>query len=232
MREDYAQEMGLYAPIVVEPSDPSYWPSVDRELTVTLDDVLIEDGKMAPFGRSGPNFVAMGRFGNVMLVNGETAVLGGGVRRGGGAPLPREHREHEHLQLRRPWRPMKLVGGDSAATSARSSWKRCCSRLRSGRRRRAASTSPVRRFWSTAPRTTPTASGLSRWRAPRPGAPTDAAASFEELRTDPELAAEREALEHEFERDPDQMLAFVASMPLLYGERSKLPPTPAPCTRR
>ena len=76
MREDYAQEMGLYAPIVVEPSDPSYWPPADRELTVTLDDVLIEEGEMAPFGRSGPNFVAMGRFGNVTLVNGETEFSG------------------------------------------------------------------------------------------------------------------------------------------------------------
>jgi len=26
IREDFAQEMGLYAPIVVEPSDPSFWP--------------------------------------------------------------------------------------------------------------------------------------------------------------------------------------------------------------
>src|SRR5215213_5367769 len=76
IREDYAQEMGLYAPIVVEPSDPSYWPAVDRQLTITLDDVLIEDGKMAPFSHSGPNFVAMGRFGNVMLINGESRFSG------------------------------------------------------------------------------------------------------------------------------------------------------------
>jgi FtsP/CotA-like multicopper oxidase with cupredoxin domain len=71
IREDFAQEMGLYAPIVVEPSDPSYWPAADRQLTITLDDVLIEDGQMAPFRRSGPTFTAMGRFGNVMLINGE-----------------------------------------------------------------------------------------------------------------------------------------------------------------
>ena len=51
IREDFAQEMGLYAPIIVEPSDPSYWPAVDRQLTITLDDVLIEDGKLAPFRR-------------------------------------------------------------------------------------------------------------------------------------------------------------------------------------
>ena len=76
IREDFAQEMGLYAPIVVEPSDPSYWPPVDRQLTITLDDVLIEGGKLAPFHHSGANFVAMGRFGNVMLVNGETAYSG------------------------------------------------------------------------------------------------------------------------------------------------------------
>jgi FtsP/CotA-like multicopper oxidase with cupredoxin domain len=72
MREDYAQEMGLSGPIVVYPSEPSYWAPADRALTITLDDVLIEDGKMAPFRRSGPTFTAMGRFGNVLLINGET----------------------------------------------------------------------------------------------------------------------------------------------------------------
>src|SRR5690349_21415302 len=65
MREDFAQEMGLYGAIVVEPTDPTYWPAVDRELTLTLDDLLVEDGHVAAFSRSGPNFTAMGRFGNV-----------------------------------------------------------------------------------------------------------------------------------------------------------------------
>src|SRR5215207_1969610 len=72
LREDFAQEMGLYGTVIVEPSDPSYWPGADRQLSITLDDVLIEDGRMAPFHRSGPNFTAMGRFGNVLLINGET----------------------------------------------------------------------------------------------------------------------------------------------------------------
>src|SRR3954469_15004069 len=76
MREDFAQEMGLYGTIVVEPSDPGYWPSVDRELTVTLDQLRGEDGHSAAFSRSGPNFTAMGRFGNVLLINGETAFAG------------------------------------------------------------------------------------------------------------------------------------------------------------
>jgi FtsP/CotA-like multicopper oxidase with cupredoxin domain len=70
LREDYAQEMGLYANIIVVPSDPDYWPPVDREVVLTLDDVLVEEGTMAPFDPHGPNYTAMGRFGNVMLING------------------------------------------------------------------------------------------------------------------------------------------------------------------
>jgi FtsP/CotA-like multicopper oxidase with cupredoxin domain len=31
MREDHAQEMGLYGNIIVEPREPSYWPAADRE---------------------------------------------------------------------------------------------------------------------------------------------------------------------------------------------------------
>src|SRR3989475_9186737 len=76
IREDFAQEMGLYGTIVVEPSDPSYWPAVDRQLTLTLDDLLVEGGQIAPFRRSTPTFTAMGRFGNVLLINGETAFSG------------------------------------------------------------------------------------------------------------------------------------------------------------
>ena len=49
IREDYGLELGLYGTIIVEPSDPSYWPPADRHLTVTLDDLLVEDGKVAPF---------------------------------------------------------------------------------------------------------------------------------------------------------------------------------------
>ena len=71
IREDYGLELGLYGTIIVEPSDPSYWPPADRHLTITLDDLLVEDGKVAPFSRSGPTYTAMGRFGNVMLINGD-----------------------------------------------------------------------------------------------------------------------------------------------------------------
>jgi FtsP/CotA-like multicopper oxidase with cupredoxin domain len=71
IREDYAQEMGLYGNIIVVPSEREYWPPVDRELALTLDDILLEDGQVAPFSRAEPTYTAMGRFGNVLLVNGE-----------------------------------------------------------------------------------------------------------------------------------------------------------------
>ena len=76
IREDFGLEMGLYGTIVVEPSDPGYWPAADRQLSLTLDDLLVEDGHIAPFRKSGPTFVAMGRYGNVMLINGETEFSG------------------------------------------------------------------------------------------------------------------------------------------------------------
>ena len=61
IREDYGQEMGLYANILVVPADPNYWPPAHRQVILTLDDVLIEDGAIAPFGREETNYAAMGR---------------------------------------------------------------------------------------------------------------------------------------------------------------------------
>jgi FtsP/CotA-like multicopper oxidase with cupredoxin domain len=70
IREDYGQELGLYGNIIVEPADADYWPEVHREVTVTLDDILIEGGQVAPLSAATTDHVAMGRFGNVMFVAG------------------------------------------------------------------------------------------------------------------------------------------------------------------
>jgi len=45
-----------------------------------------------------------------------------------------------------------------------------------------------------------------------------AAGSFATLRTDPDLTAEHRLIEHDLDRPPDKVLAFVSKMPLLYGE--------------
>ena len=75
IREDYGQEMGLYGNILVVPSEEDHWPPAHRELPVTLDDVLIEEGRIAPFSESDTTHVAMGRFGNTMLVAGEPELM-------------------------------------------------------------------------------------------------------------------------------------------------------------
>jgi FtsP/CotA-like multicopper oxidase with cupredoxin domain len=72
IREDYGLDMGLYGNLVVVPAVEDYWPPVNREVVVTLDDVLIEDGRIVAFHHAGPTHVAMGRFGNVMVTSGET----------------------------------------------------------------------------------------------------------------------------------------------------------------
>ena len=41
--------MGLYGNIIVKPSEPGYWPPANRDVVLTLDDVLLEDGKIAAF---------------------------------------------------------------------------------------------------------------------------------------------------------------------------------------
>jgi FtsP/CotA-like multicopper oxidase with cupredoxin domain len=71
VREDYTQELGLYGNILVDPAEPGYWPPVDRELVLTLDDLLVEDGKVAPFSREETSYAAMGRFGNLFLTSGD-----------------------------------------------------------------------------------------------------------------------------------------------------------------
>src|SRR3954462_15469870 len=74
IRQDYGQEMGLSGTILVVPKDPGYWPPTHREFVVTLDDVLIEDGRIAPFSPAETTYAAMGRFGNQLLVNGEPSL--------------------------------------------------------------------------------------------------------------------------------------------------------------
>ena len=113
IREDYGQELGQYGNIVVEPADEGYWPPVHRELVVTLDDVLIEDGKIAPFSRSETTFAAMGRFGNTLLVGGETDPVFTAAR-GEIVRLYLTNTANTRVfDVALPGARLKLVGGDS-----------------------------------------------------------------------------------------------------------------------
>jgi FtsP/CotA-like multicopper oxidase with cupredoxin domain len=214
IREDFAQEMGLYAPILVEPSNPSYWPAVDRQLTITLDDVLIEEGRMGPFSRSGSTFTAMGRFGNVMLINGETrfsgeAALGEIVRL---YLVNTANTRIFNFALR--GNRMKLIGGDSG----RYEHERFVEDVLLAPSERAVvdvlfDTPGEVRLEHRTPDHTYDLGSFSV----AGNASGNIAGSFEMLRTDPELTTERVLIEHDIEREPDKVLSIVASMPLLYG---------------
>jgi len=71
VREDIQQDLGLYGNIMVRPTSPGYLAPVNREQVLMLDDLLMDDDGLTPWGSSSPTHALMGRFGNVMLVNGE-----------------------------------------------------------------------------------------------------------------------------------------------------------------
>lgn len=70
IREDYAQELGLYGNFLVTPDSADYWAEVDREETLFLDDILVNNGQIVKFDKSVVDHTLMGRFGNTMLING------------------------------------------------------------------------------------------------------------------------------------------------------------------
>ena len=212
IREDYGQELGLYGNVIVVPSDPDYWAPVHREVALTLDDILIEDGQVASFSRSETTHAAMGRFGNVLLVAGDpelalTAKAGEVVR------LYLTNTANTRVfKVALPGARMKLVGGDSGrcereclvddvviAPSERvvvdvlfATPGRLTMEHRTPDR-----TYKLADVLVTGDRATPS-----------PGE------AFEVLRTDPELTAERERLTPLLDAPPDKTLAFVAEMDL------------------
>ena len=70
-REDVQQDLGLYGNLQVEAADPEYFGPANREQVLMLDDLLIDAAGLAPFGRDRATHAMMGRFGNLLLVNGE-----------------------------------------------------------------------------------------------------------------------------------------------------------------
>lgn len=71
VREDIQQDLGLYGNILVAPAGGAWLPRVDREEVLALDDILLDDQGLLPYGADAPTHALMGRWGNVFLVNGE-----------------------------------------------------------------------------------------------------------------------------------------------------------------
>jgi FtsP/CotA-like multicopper oxidase with cupredoxin domain len=220
IREDFGLEMGLYGTIIVEPSDPLYWPPVDRELSITLDDLLVEEGRIAPFHRSGPNYTAMGRFGNVMLINGEVefsgeAALGEVVR------LYLVNTANTRIfNVALPGTRMKLVGGDSGRYERETFVDEVM--LAPSERAVLDVRFDTQGKTRLEHRTPDHVYDLGAF-VVEGDAATSVAASFEALRAYPDLTAVHESIDADIARAPDKVLAFVASMPLLYGDDAAEP---------
>jgi FtsP/CotA-like multicopper oxidase with cupredoxin domain len=211
VREDYTQELGLYGNIVVVPADPTYWAPVNRELVLVLDDILLKGDKVAPFSRSESNRTAMGRYGNVMLVNGQTdcAIE---ARRGEVVRLYLTNTANVRpFNFRIPGARMKLVGGDGGSIER----EQFVTDVLIAPSERAVvdvlfEQAGQLRLEHADPDQAYTLGTLSvhDWPIER-----SYAREFSTLRTSEELAAERRGLETELERAPDKTLALVAVMP-------------------
>jgi FtsP/CotA-like multicopper oxidase with cupredoxin domain len=71
VREDIQQDLGLYGNLMVRSPRKNYFSPANRDEVLMLDDLLMDDGGLVPYGRAAATHALMGRFGNVMLVNGE-----------------------------------------------------------------------------------------------------------------------------------------------------------------
>ncbi len=69
VREEMQQDLGLAGNIMVR--GMAGLPEVAREELLLLDDILIGHDGLVPYGVEQPTHALMGRFGNVILVNGE-----------------------------------------------------------------------------------------------------------------------------------------------------------------
>ena len=72
IREDMQQDLGLYGNLLVTAEAPDYYGPANQEEILLLDDILMDENGLIPYGKESPTHALMGRFGNVMLTNGVT----------------------------------------------------------------------------------------------------------------------------------------------------------------
>jgi suppressor of ftsI len=72
VREDTQQELGLYGNIMVRSPGGGDFGPANREAVLMLDDLLTDDAGLVPLGGEATTHALMGRFGNTLLVNGDT----------------------------------------------------------------------------------------------------------------------------------------------------------------
>jgi FtsP/CotA-like multicopper oxidase with cupredoxin domain len=216
IREDYGQEMGLYGNVLVIPRDEDHWPSAHRELLLTLDDVLIEEGRIAPFSTAEPTHVAMGRFGNTMLVAGEPE-LSLEASRGEVVRFFFTNTANTRVfNVTVPGARMKLVGADSGHYEREELVEEV---LLAPSERVVVDVLFVEPGEFAIEHQTPEKSyRLAAIRVVDDPAEPDLTQHFEHLRTHADMEAERARIAHLLDEPPDKTLSFVAEMDEVGGE--------------
>jgi FtsP/CotA-like multicopper oxidase with cupredoxin domain len=210
IREDYTQELGLYGNILVEPTDPDYWPSTDRDFVLTVDDLLVEEGRIAPFSPTETSYAAMGRFGNVFLTGGEAdPVLE--ARAGEVVRLWLTNTANTRVfSVNLPGARMKLVGGDSGRVEHQGFVE---SVVLAPSERAVVDVLVDRPGELALEHHTPDRTyRLATVTVGEERAARSRAREFERLRRAPELEAERRELDRWLAAEPDKVLALVAQM--------------------
>ena len=210
IREDYGQEMGLYGNVIVVPEDPDFWPAAHRDLVLTLDDILIEDGKIAPFSRSETTYAAMGRFGNVLLIAGEPE-LALSATRGEVVRFYLTNTANTRVfKVKLPGARMKLVGGDSGRCEREQFVDEV---IVAPSERAVVDVMFEQPGQLTLEHHTPERTyQLATITVSEGPAVPSLSEQYDVLRCDPELTAERERLDNWLAAAPDKLLAFVAEM--------------------
>jgi FtsP/CotA-like multicopper oxidase with cupredoxin domain len=216
IREDYGQELGLYGNILAVPTEPDYWSPESRELLLTLDDILIEEGKVAAFSESETTHVAMGRFGNVMLVAGESD-LELTARQGEVVRLYLTNTANTRVfNVTLPGARLKLVGADSGHYEREEFVEEV---LLAPSERVVVDVLFDEPGELTLEHKTPDRSyRLARVTVTEESAEPAPAEQFDALRMNADMAAERERAAPYFAAPPDKTLAFVAEMDMALPE--------------
>src|SRR3954453_11937263 len=210
IREDVTQELGLYGSILVAPAEPDYWPMAHRDVVLTLDDLLLEDGTIAAFSRTETNYAAMGRYGNVMLTGGETAPALT-AKTGEVVRFWLTNTANSRVfRVTVPGARMKLIGGDSG----RGEHEQLVSDVVLAPSERAVVDVLFDRAGEHAleHRTPDRTYRLGTVTVTDEIAEPPLAGEFGMLRTAPELVAERRQLDRWLAAPPDKVLAIVAEM--------------------
>jgi FtsP/CotA-like multicopper oxidase with cupredoxin domain len=216
VREEIQQPLGLFAPIIVRSPRRDYFKPSNSEVSLMLSDALIGDHGLVPFGRDAATHALMGRFGNVMLTNGEPGYTLT-VRRGAVVQFDLTNTSSARtFNLSFPGARMKVVGSD-AGNFEHEEWvgsvviapaERYMVQVRFDRAGNVPMVSRIRGLDHLFGRFVPLVDTLGTVHVAATVATPDLAASFQRLRTDSAAVASIEPYRRYFDRPVDHTLVL------------------------